>query len=126
MFLHPVDALSNIPSINHALDLFLSSHILESEDYKCHYCNQHRRKQAFQVLVNGFRLACYVVLTFHPSGVGFIFIKGMAEMDITEVERHAVLAFAEIMFGKALLKSLACFIKESYVTFYLVIHYDLL
>ena len=50
------------------------------------------------------------------------------EMDITEVERHAVLAFAEIMFGKALLYSRdwLAFIKESYVTFYLVTHYDLL
>ena len=32
---NPVDALADIPGISYALDLFLASHMLESEDY-CH------------------------------------------------------------------------------------------
>ena len=33
---NPVDALADIPGISYALDLFLASHMLESEDY----CNK--------------------------------------------------------------------------------------
>ena len=33
---NPVEALADIPGISHALDLFLASHMLESEDY----CNK--------------------------------------------------------------------------------------
>ena len=38
---NPVDALADIPGIRHALDLFLSSHMLESEDY-CNKNDEHK------------------------------------------------------------------------------------
>ena len=38
---NPVDALADIPGISHALDLFLASHMLESEDY-CNKSDEHK------------------------------------------------------------------------------------
>jgi hypothetical protein len=36
-----VDALADIPGISYALDLFLASHMLESEDY-CNKSDEHK------------------------------------------------------------------------------------
>ena len=38
---NPLEALNDIPGISHALDLFLASHMLESEDY----CNKSDDKK---------------------------------------------------------------------------------
>ena len=38
---NPVDALADIPGISYALDLFLASHMLESEDY-CNKSDEHK------------------------------------------------------------------------------------
>jgi hypothetical protein len=37
----PIDALTDIPGISHALDLFLASHMVEAEDY----CNKSDEKK---------------------------------------------------------------------------------
>jgi hypothetical protein len=37
----PIDALTDLPGISHALDLFLASHMLEAEDY----CNKSDEKK---------------------------------------------------------------------------------
>ncbi|KAF8823477.1 hypothetical protein HHX47_DHR10000365 [Lentinula edodes] len=78
----PNEALGDIPGISYALELFLASHMVESEDY----CNKSD--------VN--KLAGYVVSSLNTTGVGFI-------RSMTDVERHAELVYAESLFEKALL-----------------------
>ena len=43
---NPVDALDDIPGISHALDLFLASHMLESEDY-CDKSDKNKLSSCF-------------------------------------------------------------------------------
>ena len=47
---NPVDALADIPGISYALDLFLASHMLESEDY-CHKSDERKLSSILYFLV---------------------------------------------------------------------------
>ncbi|KAF8890951.1 hypothetical protein BD779DRAFT_1515400 [Infundibulicybe gibba] len=99
----PEAALDDLPGVAYALELFMASHMVESEEYDLlagigHtkqgnvIASQHRKKAAFFTS----RLAGYVVSSLNTTGVGFI--KSM-----TPVERHAELVYAESLFEKALL-----------------------
>ena len=73
----PIDALTDIPGISHALDLFLASHMLESEEY----CNKSDEKKLvfhsfFSILLLNLKI-CRERLYF-AAGYGLIqCVKGL-------------------------------------------------
>ena len=73
---NPDDALDDIPGISYALDLFLASHMLESEDY-CNKCDEHK--------LSSFLFSCLLLTSevirerlYFAAGYGMIqFLKGL-------------------------------------------------
>ncbi|KAF5368262.1 hypothetical protein D9615_010361 [Tricholomella constricta] len=128
---NPKDALADLPGVSYALELFLSSHMVESEDY-CHKSDDAKERLYFTTgygliqCVKG--LMSYAdedllagihhtrhgnhVASLHRKKAGFFgSILGSAGLSssssfiksMTDVERHAELVYAESLFEKALL-----------------------
>ncbi|KAG5634747.1 hypothetical protein H0H81_000907 [Sphagnurus paluster] len=123
----PSEALGDVPGARYALHLFLSSHMLESEEY-CHKSDESKERLYFTTgygliqcvkglmsyadedLISGINHTRHgnYIAGQHRKKVGFFgsilggsstaFIRSM-----TPVERHAELVYAESLFEKALL-----------------------
>ncbi|KAF8070007.1 hypothetical protein FPV67DRAFT_1753952 [Lyophyllum atratum] len=127
----PKEALDDLPGVSYALQLFLASHMVESEEY-CHTSDERKERLYFATgygliqCVKG--LMSYadedllagightrhgnLIASQHRKKAGFFgSILGSAGLSshshfiksMTDVERHAELVFAESLFEKALL-----------------------